>query len=278
MSRRARWRSVRYRETMRTCLLVLVLGTVTSPAHADEPPPVDESGEDSSEDPSTRLAADAPKIALVVVGDPDEALQESAAELERVVMSDGSFRLPADSSLSSALRGLPAQTEDGLGHVRRERRGLGLGESNDVPILARLGRMAGAVLVVAIRHGTQGPEAVAFDVNRGQFFEGSLTFPVVREQAFAFISARARAALRNDTVSPAPDSLTEPSASPVSPAPAGAITAVDPAAEREPDWFEQNWPYFAAGALLIGATIFVVVAATDGGDPPPMLRFQPGAL
>lgn len=261
---------------MRTCLLVLVLGALTSPAHADEPPT--DSREEGSEDPSIRPPEDAPKIALVVVGDPDEALQQSVSELERIVVAEGSFRLPADPSLSSALRGLPAQVDDGLDHVRRERRGLGLGESSDVPILARLGRMAGAVLVVAIRHGTQGAEVVAFDVNRGQFFEGSLTFPAASEQAIAFIAARTRAALRHDTVAPVTESLEtiEPSGASTSPAPPGAITAVDPAAEGEPDWFEQNWPYFAAGALLIGAVVFVVVAATDGGDPPPMLRFQPG--
>ncbi|MDQ3036737.1 MAG: hypothetical protein M3Y87_30370, partial [Myxococcota bacterium] len=57
--------------------------------------------------------------------------------------------------------------------------------------------------------------------------------------------------------------------------PAAATEADAPPQER--DWFEVNWPYFAAGALLIAAIVFVVVTATDGGDPPPMLRFQPGA-
>jgi len=44
----------------------------------------------------------------------------------------------------------------------------------------------------------------------------------------------------------------------------------------EPDWFEQNWPFFAAGALLIGAVIFVVFATMDNEEPPAVLRFEAG--
>lgn len=225
-----------------------------------------------------------PKIALVVVGDPDSALQDGATAIESALTSEGSFRLPADSALSLALCGHPGEPEDGFDHVRRERRRLGLGETSDAPILQRLGRLAGAILVVAVRQGASGPEAVTFDVNRGQFFEGALTLPATESQLVAFLTPRARAAQRSTTqtatvspVSPAPAEAEIPEHN-MSSAPPAAVTPAEGAAPEERDWFEENWPYFAAGALLVGAIVFVVVAATDGDDPPPMLRFQPGAL
>jgi hypothetical protein len=59
----------------------------------------------------------------------------------------------------------------------------------------------------------------------------------------------------------------------------GAEDAALPAAPADPvlAWFEQNWAYLAAGALLAGGAVFVGVVAADPGDGQPMLRFTPGA-
>jgi hypothetical protein len=246
---------------MRTWLVLLAIWPLTLVARAQEPAP-------------------SAKIAIVVVGDPDSVLQEGVAAIEGAIASEDSLRLPTDSALSLALRGHPEEPDDGLEHVRRERRRLGLGETSDAPILQRLGRLAGAVLVVAVRQGAAGSEAVTFDVNRGQFFEGAIAFPAPGDRLVAFLAARARAALRSSTQETAASSALDVEAAipeRADSAPQGAITPEGSETPQERDWFEENWPYFAAGALLVGAIVFVVVAATDGGDPPPMLRFQPGA-
>jgi hypothetical protein len=44
----------------------------------------------------------------------------------------------------------------------------------------------------------------------------------------------------------------------------------------QPDFFEQYWPYFAAGALLVGAVVFIVLATQSSSTPPPVLRFEVG--
>ncbi|UJR80521.1 hypothetical protein [Sandaracinus amylolyticus] len=239
------------------------------PEEASEPATPTESAPESAEPEAPRVA---PKVAVIVVGDPDPVLVASAVEIEARLALSGDLRLPSDTALRAALRGDAGAPEDGLDEVRRERRRLGLGESSDAPVLGRLGRRAGAVLVLALREGAEGPEAVALDVRTGQFFEGTLPLAEIDpERVVSFVTRRARVAARGAVAAPAEPETTELPAPEV---PTAATQATEP--EDEPDWFEQNWPYFAAGGLLAAAIVFVVVVAADGGDPPPMLRFQPG--
>ena len=98
----------------------------------------------------------APKVAVVVVGDADARLRAAAVRVEDAVVGGG-LRVADDLGLRGALRGEPAPTEDdGLASVRRVRRALGLSEAEDAPNLARLGRMAGAALVVVVRADAHG--------------------------------------------------------------------------------------------------------------------------
>ncbi|AKF06893.1 hypothetical protein DB32_004042 [Sandaracinus amylolyticus] len=247
----------------------------TSETTAPEAPAAEATAPDASAAAPEAPAAEprvAPKVAVIVVGDPDPVLVASAVEIEARLALSGDLRLPSDTALRAALRGDAGAPEDGLDEVRRERRRLGLGESSDAPVLARLGRRAGAVLVLALREGAEGPEAVALDVRTAQFFEGTLPLSELDpERVLPFVTRRARAAARGAAAAPTEPTTTELPAPEV---PAAATQADEP--EDEPDWFEQHWPYFAAGGLLAAAIVFVVVVAADGGDPPPMLRFQPG--
>lgn len=118
----------------------------------------------------------AAKVAIVVVGDADARMRAAAVRVEEALLADGALTLAADLGLRAALRGEAAPAEDdGLGTVRRTRRALGLGEVEDAPNLARLGRMAGAALVVAVRaDGRGGVELVTLQVAAAQFYEGEL--------------------------------------------------------------------------------------------------------
>lgn len=247
----------------------------------------DEGGREATEPRAT--AAPAPKVVVIVVGDPDPVLQAAALELDGRIALAGGLRLPSDPALRAALRGEPdpGAEDDGLDEVRRERRRLGLGEPSDAPILARLGRRAGAVLVVAVREGAAGAEALALDVGSERFFEGTLGLAAPEAGSIeTFVGRRARVSARAAAAaaaSPGEAAGGEPAVRAAAGATAGPEAATVPEAatqaDAEPqqqDWFLENWPYFAAGGLLAAAIVFVVVTATQGGDPPPMLRFQSG--
>ncbi|MFK7991213.1 MAG: hypothetical protein AB8I08_34675 [Sandaracinaceae bacterium] len=206
-----------------------------------------------------------PKLAVVLVGDPDERLRSWASRVEEALSP--AFERPFDPMLRSALRGGLGDPEDGFAEVRRERRRLGLSEAEDVPVLVRLGRRAGAVAIAVVRRGAEGPELVVLDVRHASFFEGSLVLSDTSPaRVRRFVGPRARSSSRGAAALP-----------PVS-APAAA-TEPDPEGEGEedePDFFERYWPYGAA-LVLLGAFVAIIAAtaSTDGGDQP-VLRFVPG--
>ncbi|MFW5921458.1 MAG: hypothetical protein ACOCUS_06425, partial [Polyangiales bacterium] len=73
-------------------------------------------------------------MAVVVSGDPDEALRRAAERVERVIDTSDALIGPGDPGLRQALRGEPPpREEDGLERARRTRRRLGWGESRDLP-------------------------------------------------------------------------------------------------------------------------------------------------
>lgn len=208
-------------------------------------------------------AAELPKIAVVIVGDADEVLVNAAVRVERAV--GGSLRLPVDAGLRAALRGEEA-ADDGLDEVRRERRRLGLGEVSDAPVLASLGRRAGAVAVGVVRAGAEGPELVVLDVRNAAFFEGELALVGAADEAIGeFATRRARIAARGAVI-----------AEPIRAQPAPVAPVEQEPEQDEPDFFEQFWPYFVAGALLIGMVIAIAVTSASDGSSQPVLRFVPG--
>ena len=229
---------------------------------------VAESGPTSSLSSEGPTPAPLPKVAVVVVGDPDPMITGLAGALEAELMRGGRLRLPSDPSFRAALAGLPGSDGDGLDEVRTERRRLGLDEARDAPLLAVLGRRAGAALVVAVHGGASGGEALALDVRSGQYFEGSAALSQDLGAAARFITRCARAATRGAMSAPS-------AAESVVVDPAEAAPPIQSASPAE-DWLGDNWPYLAAGGLLAAAIAFVAVTATDGATPPPMLRFQTG--
>lgn len=225
----------------------------------------------------------APKLAVVVVGDPDPELQAAALRVERAVGER--LRAPFDPGLRAALRGAPGEGEDGLEEVRRERRRLGLDEARDTALLASLGRRAGAQAVASIRAGARAPELSVLDVEAAALYEGTLELPSSLSDALIarFVVRRAQASgQRREAEAQATRPVAE---TPGPELPAPALPSTDPAGPSleepaipptEPDFFERFWPYMVAGALLAG--MITAIALTSGGSSgadQPVLRFGP---
>ncbi len=277
---------------MALALLALVAGmpgwaAAQAPAEADAAEPSAD-----SESPAPNAEPAAGKIAVVVAGDPDEALRATAAAIDDALAEEGLQR-PSDPGLRAALRGEPSTVEDGLERVRRERRGLGFGE-DDRPILARLGGMAGAdaVVVVSRQDGTM--RAEVFDVHAERFYRDRLDAePVEAVVAFTARAARAahRRAQRDAGASTAPEEATEePEAAEASTAVPtaeetanAAVDASDDDAEEDDEpspvreWFRKNWAFILAGALLVGVvTGFVIRSRRDDPGIDAVILFRPG--
>lgn len=221
-----------------------------------------------------------PKVAVVLFGDPDAPALAAVDAVVAALGTSTTLRLPSDPALASALSG--RGEGDGLDDVRRERRGLGLSERRDLPVLVRLGRLATATALVLVRPQGEGLEVVVLDVRREAFFDGALALPASDADVRRFVERRTRAAASATepetatTVTPA-SPVDEPEPEPATePSPADGEPE-EPTGDPVLQWFEQNWAYLAAGALLAGGIVFVAVVATDPGPPPPMLRFTPGA-
>ena len=234
-------------------------GVAAPEAEADEAPAVTE---------SAPAVEQAPKIAVVVTGDPDEALVAAARRVERAI--EGRLRVPFDPGLRAALRGEPGEDDDGLEGVRRERRRLGLEEDRDASLLSRLGRRAGASAVVVVRAGAAAPEVLVLDVRNAAFFEGELALAadVPDARVARFVERRASVSARGGEL--------PGSAVPSPTEAAAAATAPTPEQPAQPDFFEQFWPYLVAGLLLVGMITAIVLTSTAPGSDQPVLRFVPG--
>ncbi|MCB9597506.1 MAG: hypothetical protein H6719_32595 [Sandaracinaceae bacterium] len=245
-------------------------------ADADVPPPPDAepaSEGPSSEEPSSEATpaatpADAPKVAVIVVGDPDDRLRALARRVDASL--EPTLRRPFDPGLRAALRGEPGESDDGLEDARRERRRLGGAEATDAPLLSSLGRRAGALVVGVVRATTEGGvELVVLDVHHSAFYEGALALDdsIEPERVVSFLRRRARAAAHVESITP------EAVAAAVTPDPA----AEEPEEEEdEPDFFEQYWPYMVAALLLAGMITAIIATQATQQDSVPVLRFTPG--
>ncbi len=269
---------------MRIAVALLATMIAASASAQDSEQPVAPEQPEATEEPGAEIVADAPdadaavaateapvrpartpRVALVIAGDADPEMVAAAETAEAALRVETPVTMPSDEALRRALRG-EGESSDGLDEVRAERRRLGLGEARDVLVLTILGERAGADLVLVVRRHHGAIEATSFDVARRSFYDGEVDLDALDPSALRQFAARraARAArpLVEGERAPAPEVAT--------------LAATPEETPHEPDWFEQNWPFFAAGALLVGAVIFIVFATTGNAEPPPVLRFEAG--
>jgi hypothetical protein len=243
---------------------VLLAVLAAAPATAD-------SGADAPANGGTDADTDRPppKIAVVVAGDPDETLRNTAAFVEQEAVLAG-ISVPSDPALREAMRGEPTVEDDGLERLRSIRRSLGLDPRKDQASYRRMGLIAGAdALVVVRRHGAIVLEV--FDVAAAQFYEGILDFDrSERDERVAFVESRAeQAQLRWSEPPPPPPADTR--------GPEIAEPEQKDEDSRAKKRWKKAWPYVIAGALLAGGVTYLIIdrrSAPESGVP--LLRFTPG--
>lgn len=208
-----------------------------------------------------------PKVAIVVAGDPDESVRTTASEIEQECARAG-LSIPADSALRAALRGEPADQDDGLAGLRSIRRSLGVDPRKDLASYKRLGTITGAdALVVLRREGTIKIEV--FDAAASQFYEGALEVDgTTAEERVRYIERRAETAQARW--------LQDPSTADATGAQVDATGKPTDKPEKK-RWIKKAWPYFVVGALLAAGVTYLIVDGRRTDDPgPPLLRFRPG--
>lgn len=262
---------------MLRCLGIAALLLVAAPAAAQSPAVPTEAAPDTEADAATALdtqPAAAPKIAVVVAGDPDDTIRNTAAFLETEASLSG-LRIPSDPALSAALRGETPAQEDGLEGLRSIRRGLGVDPTRDLASYRKIGAIAGAdALVVLRREGSIVIEV--FDVSAVQFYEGELPFAQsTTAQRTKFIESRAEQAQLRWTQPSAPaPTVTATPAPAAAPPDAPRDEPEEPRAKRR---WKKAWPYVVAGMLLAGGVTYLIIDRRRTDEVGlPLLRFRPG--
>ena len=239
------------------------------PDPVPEPDPVSESGTGTGTEAGTGSASDAPppKIAVVVAGDPDETLRNTAAFIETESVNAG-MQTPTDPALRAAMRGEPATEEDGLDTLRSIRRGLGLDPRKDQASYRRIGLIAGADALVVVRR--QGATLIeVFDVAAAQFYEGVLEFDSSSpKERVEFIESRADQAQLRWSAPPPPPPPAKPK-----------VNEEEKKSDesRAKKRWKKAWPYVVAGVLLAGGVTYLIIdrrRTPESGVP--LLRFRPG--
>lgn len=265
----ARNPEVAYRSGVRPASLLIFASLLYLPS----PTRADDEAEITAPPTGEEVAAEplAPKVAIVIAGDPDPPVKTAASTLG-TECRDAGLRTPSDPALRGALVGDAAKGDDGLDGVRALRRGLGVDPRKDLESYKRLGTIAGAdALVVLRREGDIKLEV--FDVSASQFYEGMLDFDEATPEArVAYVKRRASTAQARWAEAPAVIAET--------PASTGAAVALGAEPVDEPKkkrWIKKAWPYFVVGALLAGGVTYIIVDQRRTNDPgPALLRFRPG--
>ena len=209
-----------------------------------------------------------PKLAVVVAGDPDETIRNTAQFIEQELVLAG-METASDPALRAAMRGAPPSEEDGLERLRSIRRSLGIDPRKDPSSYQRIGLIAGADALVVIRK--RGPILVeVFDVAAAQFYEGVLEFDTsTSESRVKFIQSRAEQAQLRWSQPPAP------------PPEAKKVVVNEPEEKedqsRAKKRWKKAWPYVVVGALLAGGVTYLIIdqrRTPESGVP--LLRFRPG--
>lgn len=213
------------------------------------------------------------KVAVVVSGDPDPALAEAASKVREALGGTPELLLPVDSALTAALGGAPApEADDGLDEVRALRRRLGISAGSDIEALVRLARLSGAVAVVVVRRDPE-PKLEVFDVGRRGYFSGALSVGGAEDGAIPrFVTSRAKAAEAHAGEAGAARPREARAAAPEAAADRGPAEA-GPSERRR--FLRRVIAYGAAGALLLGLGVFLIVDRTQE-DPAPIIRIRPG--
>lgn len=215
----------------------------------------------------------APRVATVLVGDPEPVRRARAAELDARLGGVGLRRLD-DPAMRAALLG-DVHEDDGLERLHAARRRL-LFEDDPTEALRDLGARLRVDALVVVRAADPLRIAV-FDLAAGAFYEDEPTLDDL-DAAAAFVRRAARAAARRASAPQA----SAPSPAEAAAASSGAATetpAATAADTRRPArrWLRSNWAFLVAGALLVGVvTGFIVRGRRQDDDPPPILRFRPG--
>lgn len=215
----------------------------------------------------------APRVATVLVGDPEPVRRARAAELDARLGGVGLRRLD-DPAMRAALLG-DVREDDGLERLHAARRRL-LFEDDPAEALRDLGARLRVDALVVVRAADPIRIAV-FDLAAGAFYEDEPTLDDL-DAAAAFVRRAARAAARRASAPQA----SAPSPAEAAAASSGAATgtpAATAADTRRPArrWLRSNWAFLVAGALLVGVvTGFIVRGRRQDDDPPPILRFRPG--
>jgi len=224
---------------------------------------------------SSVAMAQGPRVAIVVSGDPSQAATDSVSRLEASLASTAELTLPSDEATRTALRGVPRDPgapDDGLDELRGLRRRLGITADGDRDVLDTVGARLELAVVVVV-HGATQPTAKVYDVSEHRFFTGEAALDASSlDSARQFVVARATAAERR-RLAPAPEATAEAAAQ--TPTTTAAPATAAPTPERRP-FMRRNWPFFVAGALLVGATTYFIVQRNQTDTSPPVIHIRPG--
>jgi len=226
---------------------------------------------------SSVAMAQGPRVAIVVSGDPSQAATDAVGRLEASLASTAELTLPSDEATRTALRGAPRDPgapDDGLDELRGLRRRLGITADGDRDVLDTVGARLELAVVVVV-HGATQPTAKVYDVAEHRFFTGEAALDASSlDSARQFVVARATAAERR-RLAPAPEATADAAAGQTSPASAATPTTAAPTRGRRP-FMRRNWPFFVAGALLVGATTYFIVQRNQTDTSPPVIHIRPG--
>lgn len=218
--------------------------------------------------------ARAPRVATVLVGDPEPTRRARAAELDARLERVGLRRLD-DPAMRAALLG-DVHEDDGLERLHAARRRL-LFEDDPTEALRDLGARLRVDALVVVRAADPLRIAV-FDLAAGAFYEDEPTLDDL-DAAAAFVRRAARAAARRasspQASAPSPAEAAAASSTATTGTPAATAADAHRPARR---WLKSNWAYLVGGALLVGVVTGFIVRGRrqDDRDPPPILRFRPG--